>query len=552
MNHPGVQTGTRRRWLRSGLLASSLIMGASCYQSKAIRVTHTDLIRDQAASLWRIEFDMTWSNSFRDSTNWDAAWVFVKFRRPDGEWEHATLSSDTSDYSVAGSAGLPVAFAPVRDGRGVFVQRANDGRGTVEWRGIRLAWDRTADDVSAQAKPTVRVFALPMVYVPAGAFRLGDGEIGNIWGHFQGAEPGEPFAVLSEDSITLGGDGQGRLGNNDRYGMSGPTDLWYPNSAVADDFGSNQAVALPASFPKGFRAFYAMRYELTQRQYADFLNTLTDEQLKNRNPARGRARPGVYRYTITTIRPFVASVPDRPVNWVSWGDAAAYADWAGLRPMTEFEFEKAARGPREPEPGEFAWGNATIYTGRYTLTDEGARGEQVGNPSPVEGNAAYSGSMGGDPRRSCGSCLLGPLPVHAFMAQGATRTTSGASWYGLTELSGNLYEWTVTVGNSAGRRFDGSHGDGQLDPVGHASGPEVANWPGAVGNQVTGARGAGLRGGSWATPADFLRISNRRLAATSDTLRNPTLGIRLVRTAPALSHAPTTETPPLTANPIAR
>ena len=40
------------------------------------------------------------------------------------------------------------------------------------------------------------------------------------------------------------------------------------------------------------------------------------------------------------------------IRWLSWADSAAYMAWAGLRPMTELEYEKAMRGPRRPVPDE--------------------------------------------------------------------------------------------------------------------------------------------------------------------------------------------------------
>ena len=41
-----------------------------------------------------VNFDLTWENSWRLNTgaaNWDAAWVFVKYRIGNGEWQHANL-----------------------------------------------------------------------------------------------------------------------------------------------------------------------------------------------------------------------------------------------------------------------------------------------------------------------------------------------------------------------------------------------------------------------------------------------------------------------------
>ncbi len=67
---------------------------------------------------------------------------------------------------------------------------------------------------------------------------------------------------------------------------------------------------------------------------------------------------GTGRYNINSS--FQAEVPDRACNRVLWHDGATYADWAGLRPMTELECEKACRGPVYPVTGEYAWGNTTF------------------------------------------------------------------------------------------------------------------------------------------------------------------------------------------------
>ena len=46
----------------------------------------------------------------------------------------------------------------------------------------------------------------------------------------------------------------------------------------------------------------------------------------------------------------------------------AFADWAGLRSMTELEYEKACRGPLEPVAGEYAFGTNEIYLEEFLMT----------------------------------------------------------------------------------------------------------------------------------------------------------------------------------------
>jgi formylglycine-generating enzyme required for sulfatase activity len=472
-----------------------------------------------------VEFDVQWDHSFRNGVNWDATWIIVKYRTDDSAWRHATLSAALADAEVRRDGGISAAVEPVRGGHGVFFYRAGPGTGPVRWRDARVQWDYAEDGVAEGSAVDVMVVGVEMVHVPAGAFAVGDGERGEVRGQFHESESAVPFGVESEEAVVLGGQAGGANSNNG-YGMLG---------SFPDDFDENTPVTLPAAFPKGHAAFYTMKYELTQGLYAAFLNTLDTAQLRARNPAGNvrDLRPGQHRYTITTHAPFVASVPDRPIDNLSWMDAAAFADWAALRPMTEWEFEKAARGSAPATAGEFAWGTTNIHTRQYALVQIGTPQEHVGNPGVQTGNAAYvltSGAADG-----CWPCRTTPLRAAAFRAPGATRQESGASFYGVMDLSGNLAERTVTVGNSVGRRFDGRHGDGHLGANGNAAGAETARWPGSSdtgsSTQIIGAVGTGLRGGGWNSPAANLRISDREFAAFPDNSRQAGHGYRFVRTA---------------------
>jgi hypothetical protein len=91
------------------------------------------------------------------------------------------------------------------------------------------------------------------------------------------------------------------------------------------------------------------------------------------------------------------------------------------------------------------------------------------------------------------------------------------------EMSGNLYERPVTVGNPTGRLFTGTHGDGLLTLAGNA---DVSGWPG------TNGVGAGFRGGDWYNGETSLQVSGRNNAAYTYVNRYYIFGGRGVRSAP--------------------
>jgi len=140
--------------------------------------------------------------------------------------------------------------------------------------GVQLVWNWGANGLlaSTMVRAQVKIFAIEMVYVTQGSFYVGDGTTTDVEGQFcSGTNTTKPFQIISEGALTLGGGGASSLGNNNARGM--PND-----SSVSDDFNDTTSQALPATFPKGYNAFYMMKYDLTQGQYRDFLNTLTRTQ----------------------------------------------------------------------------------------------------------------------------------------------------------------------------------------------------------------------------------------------------------------------------------
>ena len=440
-----------------------------------------------------VQFDISWDNSWRTSTNYDAAWVFIKYSTNSGiSWNHGTLkAAGTNPAGFSRGSGTLLDIIVPLDKKGAFLQRSANGSGSVSTSSIQFVWDYGADGVISTSTVRVKVYAIEMVYIPAGAFYAGSGG-SETSAFYTYPTTTNAYLISSENAINVGA-------------TSGY--LYYPSSTS----GGDQAGPIPVDFPKGYAAFYMMKYETSQGQYADFLNTITSAQASTRYPAQNNN----YRHTISGTYPnYSASRPDRACNYLSWADLCAYADWAALRPFTELEFEKAVRGPSVPTPNEYAWGNTTIAQAlAISGTEDGTETITTTGANCVYGSATFTGGDAGQ----------GPLRSGIFATGSSTRITSGASYYGVMELSGNLWERPVTTGNSTGRAFTGLHGDGKLDGSGNAN---VTYWP------QTDAIGAGSRGGGWYNAATYARTSDRSGAANTAPSRVYNFGGRAVRTSP--------------------
>ncbi|MBL7728882.1 MAG: SUMF1/EgtB/PvdO family nonheme iron enzyme, partial [Dinghuibacter sp.] len=374
-----------------------------------------------------LQFTLSWENSWRDAVNHDAAWVFIKYRisGTTGAWAHATLNYiNGSNDGHTIPAGAAIRTPP--DGKGVFVYRNAPGSGNTSFANIQLRWNYGADGVNDNDLTDVSVSAIEMVYVPQGAFWLGDGSNIPLHGQFENGVSGLPVQITSENALTLGGGAPGSIGNNNRTGMANNGLSSLPPFSI-DDFNDVLAQTLPAAFPKGFNAFYCMKYEITQGQYTDFLNKLSPAQFASRYDAFNyNSNHGGFtqtRYNITGTHPNMTTItPELPAVYVEWYDAAAYADWAALRPITEMEFEKACRGTAAPVSGEYAWGTATINTNSYfPILNAGQTNEAAGGGySTTVGNAWYDQTRAFDAAVRVG--------IFAAHPSNTNRVTAGATY----------------------------------------------------------------------------------------------------------------------------
>ncbi len=425
-----------------------------------------------------INFDVSWENSWRTSTNennYDGAWIFIKYRKNSTtDWRHATinLSGNTASSGAA--------FSVSADGKGAFIYRSSNGIGNVSFAANQLIWDYGTDGVLDNETVEIRVFALEMVYIPTGSFQLGSG--GTELNTFIDGTSG-PYLVANNNAINLGTIA-GTLNPNGMGTASG---------------------SVPAAFPKGYNAFWIMKYECSQQQYVDFLNHLD----------LSRAALNTQASFFSGTHPnLVAPQPERAMQFIGMNRTASIADWSGLRPMTEMEFEKACRGYNTPAvPNEYVWGT-TAFSSLTAVTNTGLSNETVS--TPLTANSNINSTYG--------------LPVRTGLfarTSGSDRSLSGSTYYGLMNMGDNMNEVCVTIANAQGKLLDASiHGDGYVAPSGNS---DITTW--------TAFQAYGLRGGSYNGGIVDAQTSRRSSAniftiTYGSDVNIVNFGCRLVRTAP--------------------
>lgn len=465
------------------------------------------------AGLDEIEFTLSWENSWNVAgapNNHDAVWVFIKYRecgQTTNQWSHALLSTTMTDHSFGSNVtyATPITTtdrfgAGSGHNTGVMIRRSDIGIGDIPNQTIRLKIVGSSNGVTLDpgVEYDIKVFGIEMVYIPQGQYYIGDSYGCNsanytIYDPTSDATARTPVLIASENSVTLR-----------EYAA--------------------YLVNVPNNFPKGYNSFYIMKYEITQQQYCNFLNTITSSQSNTR-----KYHYDYYQHDIQFDgSSFYTTRQDRPKPYLSFEDLLSYLDWAALRPLTEMEYEKACRGPLDFLSGEWAWGSGQASSLLETTTVSGASSgvEVVTDGSNCHTYVTQYTISGGQFTTATGGNLnYGPVAAGIYARSAATpdRISTGATYYGVMEMSGNLFEQCIQINISASTTassYTGIWGNGQLTTSGIY---DVSNWPSGTTFFIQ-------KGGSYYQSSSYAHVSCRYWRArTNYTTRNQDVGGRGAR-----------------------
>ncbi len=242
--------------------------------------------------------------------------------------------------------------------------------------------------------------------------------------------------------------------------------------------------------------FYISKYAVTNEQFAEFVRRagyVTGAQRFGWSFVFRNHLPEEQRLTAAAATPWwvrapgadwshpdgsgssVAQRPHHPVVQVSWNDAQAYCDWAGVRLPTEAEWEYSARGGLEQKT--FPWGDDLLPAGRHQCN--------IWQGSFPDIDLAEDG-------------FSSPAPVSSFEPNG----------YGLYNSVGNAWEWCADWFHANWRQTATP-----VNPLGPASGAARV-----------------MKGGSYLCHASFC-FRYRTAARTSNSPESATgnIGFRVVR-----------------------
>ncbi len=447
------------------LLVLSLVMSlaTSCLLASNVKVDSVSVVDDST-----LRFKISWENSWKVTappSNHDAVWIFIKRAECSSptDWQHTFVSMNKTRH-YAGSPLEPYCdtFSVKPSGytekvsAGLFLRRSSVGSGNISNVEVKVRLKGITSN-----NYNFSVFALEMVWINTEGFYLGDNQSGatgngsyKCWGTSNGTAAYGPYYVGNNNAISVAN----TSGN-----------LW----AQADGSTSITAGTIPATYPKGYLGFYCMKNEMTQQMLADFFNYAPQQTYTtywNSNNIAFKTSNSYGQELVSSgwgnvkfKYPFRSALlgdtlsgsssPWRKFNYLNGTNFSVFIlawtilDWCGLRPMTELEYEKICRGPKIPIQKEYAWGTASVTAFRPSNPTAYPPGPDTLNFGTIsETHRTNLGFGYGIAVSNKNADETGKVYRSGFAAKtGTDRTASGASYYGVMDMTGNAGEFVAVV-----------------------------------------------------------------------------------------------------------
>lgn len=270
--------------------------------------------RNPNAQTVTVSFNVSWQNSWRNKINYDAAWLTVRLNNsqvtPTTEILCQVTATGLNPAGTSpGTASNLQIYVP-QDATGAFLQPSNTGfKGDISTQNVQLTVNYQNCGFNNSDQIYASVFGLEMVFIPQGFFYVGDYNT-SVASLNSGSADNTPWNITSENPIPVT--------NATSAGYQ------YVSAGNPGEFPTASSFTIPAAFPKGYNAYYVMKYGINEGDWAQFINSIPSTARANRDLADNNHKNSqnvVYRNSLSCSgTPLLCSTqkPSRALSYLSW------------------------------------------------------------------------------------------------------------------------------------------------------------------------------------------------------------------------------------------